>query len=153
MSTFTTPLSFQECGDFRWQITELFVYYIGTPNDKILTEGHPVFVPKGFITDGASVPRMLWWLFPPVGDRYSKAAVLHDFMYSTQMFGRSRADKIFLEAMEALGVSWWKRRTLYSAVRVFGHAAWVGKSTEEMMRWRDASLSQSYEYYSKKGRW
>ena len=42
---------------------------------------HGVFVPKGFITDGASVPRFLWGLFPPVSD-YFAAAILHDYLLS-----------------------------------------------------------------------
>ena len=37
--------------------------------------GHKV--PVGFTSDGATVPRILWALFPPVG-RYFLAAVLHD---------------------------------------------------------------------------
>jgi hypothetical protein len=35
-----------------------------------------VKVRKGFKTDFASVPRVLWWLCPPLG-RYSKATVVH----------------------------------------------------------------------------
>lgn len=37
-------------------------------------------IPQGFVTDGASVPRVLWSMIPPLGPiRY--AAFLHDFGY------------------------------------------------------------------------
>ncbi|WP_442908701.1 DUF1353 domain-containing protein, partial [Hydrogenovibrio sp. 3SP14C1] len=37
--------------------------------------GH--FVPEGFISDGATVPRIFWPIFPPIG-RYLKATLVHD---------------------------------------------------------------------------
>ena len=39
-------------------------------------------VPQGFETDFASVPRFFWRVVPPWG-RYSPAAVVHDYLYST----------------------------------------------------------------------
>lgn len=38
-------------------------------------------IPVGFVTDGASIPRCLWSIYPPWG-RYSRAAVCHDYLYS-----------------------------------------------------------------------
>ena len=34
-------------------------------------------VPAGYVTNFASVPRLLWWFIPRYG-RYTKATVLHD---------------------------------------------------------------------------
>ncbi|EAA2596645.1 hypothetical protein DNM18_25345, partial [Salmonella enterica subsp. enterica] len=34
-------------------------------------------VPKGFITDHATIPRIFWILLPPDG-RYAKAAIIHE---------------------------------------------------------------------------
>jgi hypothetical protein len=76
-------------------------------------------VPAGFVTDLASIPRVLWSLLPPHG-RYAKAAIIHDWLYATGIGGREYADDVFLEAMEVLGVSPWKRKTMYWAVRAFG---------------------------------
>ena len=36
---------------------------------------------RGFITDGASVPKSLQWLYNPYG-KYINAAVIHDYLYS-----------------------------------------------------------------------
>lgn len=88
-------------------------------------------VPAGFDTDYASVPRLFWSLYPPDGS-YTPAAVIHDALYFYQAKGegaprwitRAEADRVFLEAMTALGVPALRRRLLYSAVRVGGWVAW-----------------------------
>lgn len=88
--------------------------------------GEKITVPKGFITDGASVPSFLWgWPFDlsPWGP-YAKAAVLHDWLYAEQALTKLEADNTFLEAMEALGISEFKRNVMFKAVRWFGQAAW-----------------------------
>lgn len=82
-----------------------------------------IIVPKGFVTDFASVPRFFWRIIPPWG-RYSPAAVVHDYLYYIGDFGKRRADLVFLELMKRLGVSYWKRRVMYYAVKWFGFTAW-----------------------------
>jgi hypothetical protein len=39
-----------------------------------------IVVPQGFLTDGASIPRLLWWLISPFGPLL-EGAILHDFAY------------------------------------------------------------------------
>jgi hypothetical protein len=93
---------------------------------------HPVFgtltVPAGFVTDGASVPRVFWPLFSPVG-QCLPAAVVHDWLYcraSTRgaPLTRLQADRVFLDGLKALGMHWLARATVYRAVRLGGWAAW-----------------------------
>lgn len=78
-----------------------------------------VSVPKDFITDFASVPRIpgIWWI---AGGMADEAAVIHDWMYNRKVGTRKIADKVFLEAMKASGVSFWRRYTMYAAVRALG---------------------------------
>lgn len=45
-----------------------------------LADGLTIIIPAGFETDGASVPRLLWFLMPPFGVLL-KGAILHDFGY------------------------------------------------------------------------
>jgi len=71
-------------------------------------------VPKGFITDGASIPRGLWWLFPPVG-RYFKAAVVHDYLLTSGSYF-SYANLKFRDALEEQGVKPWVTFLMYHAV-------------------------------------
>jgi hypothetical protein len=76
-------------------------------------------VPRGFVTNYATVPRLLWSIFPPMG-RYSNAAVIHDWLYKEKIGSRFMADCVFRDAMWELKVSWWKRVLMFYAVRVFG---------------------------------
>jgi hypothetical protein len=55
-----------------------------------------VHVPKGFITDGATVPRVFWPIFPPIS-MYLEATVLHDYLISIGA-NRYEADKLFRKA-------------------------------------------------------
>ena len=120
MSSFLDPLRIEavEGSDRQFKILEPFRYWIDE-----LHKGPVITVTEGFITDFASVPRILWAIFPPYG-RYGKSAVVHDWLYKTGMYDKKRCDEIFLEAMEVRGVSWITRNTLYYAVRVFGFIAW-----------------------------
>jgi len=83
-----------------------------------------VQVPFGFPSDGASVPRFLWNLYPPFG-RYLEAAVIHDWFCvlghaGTSPISSKDAAKLFLEVMGSMKVSWRRRTKMYLAVRVFG---------------------------------
>jgi hypothetical protein len=87
-------------------------------------------VPAGFNTDFASVPRIFRNLLPPDGP-YGRAAVIHDYLYSTHGLGgeltREQCDRILLEAMKRLGVSWITRMTIFWAVRAGGQSHWDAK--------------------------
>lgn len=125
MSSFTTPLRCERLETGRdWRILEDFIYEVGAEGSGVY-----VNVGAGFVTDFASIPRGLWNLYPPVGGRYDKAAVIHDCLYQTQALmghpiDRGRADAIFREAMDVLGVGWWSRTVIYAGVRLGGWAIW-----------------------------
>jgi hypothetical protein len=105
--------------DGRFELTGPLRFTLEMGNGEIR-----VTVPAGFSTDFASVPRILWPIFPPQG-KWNKAAILHDFLYSTSgKCSRSLADSLFREAMYQLGVPWWRRNTMYWAVRIFGSPNW-----------------------------
>jgi hypothetical protein len=55
-----------------------------------------IVVPKGFITDGATVPRVLWPIFPPIS-MYLEATVIHVYLISI-CTNRYEADKLFRKA-------------------------------------------------------
>src|SRR3990167_2908063 len=104
----------------QWAITEDFRYYSKTAG--------LVVVPAGFVTDGASIPSILWGIVgSPWSGNYPGAAVIHDYVYCKQEFKRVVCDKIFLEAMAVLGFNWGKRRLMYTALRMFGWLAWKKK--------------------------
>lgn len=82
-----------------------------------------VVVPRGFVTDFASIPRWLTALLPPDG-RYAEAAVVHDWLYAIgtpgDQAGRRRADILFAVAMRESGVGWFVRALLFLGVRLGG---------------------------------
>lgn len=88
--------------------------------------GIGVEVPYGHLTDFASVPRFFWRIFPPFGV-YSRAAVIHDYLYDTKPTSRWMADAIFYEVMRELRVPRWKRCLMWLAVRLFGGLTETGK--------------------------
>lgn len=115
MSSFTTPLKGEISNDGEHIIlTEKFEYHIGNyPSEEVID------VPVGFESDFASIPRYGQCLLPKLG-KYSKAAVLHDYLYVIAYKNKKFADDVFLEAMKVLLVPKWKRYLMYHAVRTFG---------------------------------
>ena len=72
--------------------------------------------PVGLKTDFASVPRFFVWFLPRYG-RYTKAAILHDYLCAGGQVSRVDADAIFRRAMRELGVSFLRRWIMWGAVR------------------------------------
>jgi len=92
-------------------------------------DGAFIEVPEGFVTDLASIPRVLWVVFPKAGP-YTKSAVLHDWLYwdatvEGRPITRSQADAIFKRAMASEGVGAVKRNLVYAAVRAGGGRIWA----------------------------
>ena len=117
--------------DYRFTGLPLKVEYIDGIDWKLVADvsyrteaGEVSTVREGFVFDFASVPRPLWWLYPPTGTKgnpYGIAALLHDWLLTHKKIGgrpivRSEADSIFLEIMLYLGVRTTMAYTMYFAV-------------------------------------
>ncbi|AEH08021.1 MULTISPECIES: DUF1353 domain-containing protein [Protofrankia] len=106
-------IAVEEIDDIRWRLLEP-VSYEG--KEQVFT------VPTGFTTDFASVPRFLTWLVPTYG-RYTKAAILHDWLWKLTDagdFDHADADGIFRWAMRELDVAFLRRWLMWAAVRLAG---------------------------------
>lgn len=120
MSQFTTPLRVEFLNGRLWKTIEPFVFQYGNyPAAPCVT----IEVPRDFVMDFASIPRIFWSILPPTGI-YGKAAVVHDWLYRKQIYDRKTADLMFLQGMEVLEVPKWKRVVIYRSVRLFGWNAW-----------------------------
>jgi hypothetical protein len=77
-------------------------------------------VPLHQETDFASVPRLFVWFLPRYG-RYTKAAILHDYLWRERVAHQKMdyvdADGTFRRAMRDLGVPFLKRWIMWGAVR------------------------------------
>ena len=114
--------------------------------------GYDIKVFRGFITDGASVPKSLQWLYNPFG-KYIKAAVIHDYLYSVYNntgINRTLADKIFKHIMKETGVDDRTVRRFYNAVKYFGETSWKPKLQNE--GYKDRAIidrtKEAKEYYN-----
>lgn len=118
--------------------------------------GYLIRVPKSFITDGASVPKCLQWIYKPYG-KYIRAAVIHDYLYSCYNntgINRTLADKIFMHIMKETGVNSRTRKRFYTAVRTFGETSWKAKLQNEGYKDRaiidkTREAKEYYAYWSK----
>jgi hypothetical protein len=87
-------------------------------------KGFPTFtVPKGFVTDLASIPPIFWSVLRPDGE-YAYAAILHDYLYWVQKWPKTQADSILKRCMQDFSVPTVKVDAIYDAVDLFGKSAW-----------------------------
>lgn len=100
----------------NWFLTQELRY-------EIQDTGVIVPVPKGFVTDFASIPRPFWSVLPRWG-KYGAPAVVHDYLYWDQQCSRDQADKILLIAMEEMDVGPVWRFIIHRAVSWGGAIAW-----------------------------
>ena len=118
MSQFTTPFRAELVGNNLWSTIQPFEYHIGE-----LSSDEVIYVPIGFVTNFASVPRIFWPIISPI-DEHGKAAVVHDYCYYKGHYTKKISDMIFREGLRVLGVKPWKVWCMYNAVKWFGWISW-----------------------------
>jgi len=82
-----------------------------------------ITVPRGFVTDLATIPPYFWWAIKPTG-RHGHAAILHDWLYWEQGCSRAVSDRVFEVSMAELNVDPSVRKAMWAAVRVGGGRYW-----------------------------
>jgi len=117
---FPLPLDLREIGEGKWQLLSDYIY------DDI--EFGEIRVPKGFVSDLYSVPRIVRSIVSKVQDS-NGPAVIHDWLYRSQLCGTNGqkvADKILNRAMREhwSPVSWWKRKKIIAGLRIAGFIAY-----------------------------
>ncbi|HEX6576103.1 MAG TPA: DUF1353 domain-containing protein [Gemmatimonadaceae bacterium] len=106
----------------NWMLQSPLIYQIGKNSAAI------VIVPRGFVTDFASLPQPLRALrdLMPSTDRYGIPALVHDYLYWRQDCTRDQADDIMEIALKDAGVSLLERKVVHEGLRQFGQSAWDG---------------------------
>jgi len=125
MSKFLTKLCMENADDTddgQWILTAPLIYRSDVAMETFI-------VPPGFQTDLASVPR-LPVVYMLTGDTSDEAAVVHDFLYSTQKVTRATADAVLREASAVTGVPAWRRWMMWAGVRLFGGSHWKPVAAE-----------------------
>lgn len=134
MSSFKTDPVVVIEGLKKWRVFVPYTYYRNpiydeegnvkdteeyTEAEKEFRSWEKIVVPQGFVSNGTSIPRILWSIWPP-HDYYVKAAILHDYLYNRGIGTRKEADKVFYEALKVLGTPTWLSKCFYWGVRLFG---------------------------------
>ncbi len=100
------------------------------PGEQVRLEADVVYVdpadtrwiaPKGFISDGASIPRAFWSIVGgPLDGSYRGPAFVHDRYCATQSAPSHDVHRMFYLACRAAGVGALEAKILYAAVRIGG---------------------------------
>ncbi len=88
-----------------------------------LINGRGLFIHKGYVSNGASVPKFLWGIYSPYGT-YTMPAVVHDYLYENNLYSRKFADRQFLIDMGKCGTNKFTKWLFYIVVRIFGGINW-----------------------------
>jgi hypothetical protein len=117
------PVDFRPFTDGKhWIVKQPLTYIVGVSKDSVT-------VPRGFVTDFASIPSSLQSFIQPTGPNLLPA-VVHDYLYWNQTCTRAEADQIMLLAMIENDVPVNQRSAIYRAVRSFGNSAWNANAAE-----------------------
>jgi hypothetical protein len=134
-------------------LTETFTYYWEKDGKK-----YRIRIPKGFRTDIASTPQIVWSLgFLPDG-KHRIAALLHDWIFlwhrkdlghsvlpdgsfqvekggvwqnASKLWSFTEGNKLFARVMREKKTGKLKRRLMFLAVQLFGRGPWNGIDTED----------------------
>ena len=98
----------------RWELLSPFIAVV---SDNLYR------VPPGYVTDFASVPR-LHLAFMLFGNKGHRAAVIHDYLYSTHLVPREEADAIFKALLVEDGAGVITRSLMHLGVRIGGWVGW-----------------------------
>lgn len=94
-----------------------------------------ISVPKGYVTDLATVPSLFSFVVENDSPVIIRPAVVHDDLYSCRgklpsvTLTRAQADAILVDGMKTLGANALQRNAVWCAVRVFGWQFWRDKET------------------------
>jgi len=108
-------LEVPKSGDIRKTLSPLTYY------SEILDK--TIKVPLYMLTDLGSIPQVLQGIFPKDG-KAMFAYILHDCLYQSGILTRKQSDDVLEEAMNTLGVTWWRRKSVREGLRVGGFIAW-----------------------------
>jgi hypothetical protein len=89
-------------GSKKWWITTEDCVVTLSNSDKVI-------IPKGFITDLATAPKILWGVFNPYGD-FLASVILHDYLYVSKY----KQDELGYDAARLM----WDKEMLYLSIEI-----------------------------------
>lgn len=88
--------------------------------DKLTPKMYSFTIPKLFRYDGATIPRLLWWIVgSKTNPKFRNPALIHDYMCNNKYcvdFRRNFSSRVFKAMLEVAGVRKLRRNLMYFAV-------------------------------------
>lgn len=106
----------------KWRVAEDWFF--------VLPDGVSICIPGGFIFDGASIPRFLWWLLSPIG-LLLIPGLIHDYGYKNRRLECSATRALHLIPLYQWSYrEYWDELFCQIAIQVNGfkiinYAAWI----------------------------
>ena len=93
---------------------------------KVIVDNDEIIIPEGYISDWASTPRIIWWLYPPTYAPSQRGAWLHDRIYTDlfDIYSKDFADRALQGAIIEDGGSEFSAKMFYWATSWFGKGGW-----------------------------
>lgn len=110
----------------HWVLTADLVYEIGKSKTKIV-------VPAGFVTDFASIPQPLSVIGLSPHGKYSRAAVIHDYLYWSQGCTKKQSDNIMVLAMKESHTDWLDEKMIFQGVDKGGKNSWTDNQAQRAL--------------------
>lgn len=86
---------------------------------KLIDNNKVITIPSGFVSDGSSIPRLLWPIFgSPFSPKLLKPSIEHDFLIVENYEGEIR-DLHFYSRLREFGVKKWKAYLMYLGVKLW----------------------------------
>lgn len=90
-------------------------------NIEFSVDNQHFIIPKGFETNLASIPRIIWPILAPAHSSLIRPAIIHDWFYRKNCdFTRKQTDLILYHMIVNDGISMFKASLIYYSVRAFG---------------------------------
>lgn len=94
----------------RWRLARSILWDLGRKGS-----GKPLVIPAG-VEFESSVPWYARWIIHPDDPRFLLAALVHDFLLETEIYGRAQAAAEWFDGALAGGAPTWKAKLVFVAI-------------------------------------
>lgn len=110
-----------------------------------------IVIPEGYVSDWSTIPRPVWFIYPPNFSEARRGAVAHDYIYSHlyQFYSKEFADDLLIACMKECSASKFSQHVFSMAVRLGGKGGWHyrnKKGTDDHWRQQHEKLPYRREY-------
>lgn len=127
----------------RWEILENWEFP--------LPDGKRIIIPKGFIFDGASIPRAFWNVLSPTGLLFIPA-IIHDFAYRYDYLWVREEDGSIRKFQEKAGKRYWDQLFYQisgnvNGMKIINTPVWMIITAMGGVAWRNNRACQEAEIF------